>query len=39
MPSFVGKPAQESADILEKAGFKVGNGPEARKRADRKPKR
>ena len=32
MPSFVGKPAQESAEILEQAGFKLGNGAEARKR-------
>jgi beta-lactam-binding protein with PASTA domain len=32
MPSFVGMPAQESADMLERAGFKLGNGSEARKR-------
>jgi beta-lactam-binding protein with PASTA domain len=32
MPSFVGKPAQESAEILEQSGFKLGNGLEARKR-------
>ena len=32
MPSFVGKPAQESAEILEKSGFKLGNGAEASKR-------
>jgi len=32
MPSFVGKPAQESAEILEQSGFKLGNGAEARKR-------
>ncbi len=38
MPSFVGKPAQESADILEKAGFKLGNGAEARKRPIASPK-
>jgi eukaryotic-like serine/threonine-protein kinase len=38
MPSFVGKPAQESAEILEKAGFKLGNGAEARKRPIASPK-
>lgn len=32
MPSFVGKPAQESAEILEQAGFKLGNGSDSRKR-------
>lgn len=32
MPSFVGKPAQESADILQQAGFKLGNSSESRKR-------
>jgi len=31
MPSFVGKPAQESADILERAGFKLGNGSTGKK--------
>jgi eukaryotic-like serine/threonine-protein kinase len=38
MPSFVGTPAQESADILEKAGFKVGNSPAARKQPIASPK-
>jgi len=38
MPSFVGKPAQESADILEKAGFKLGNGAEARRQPIASPK-
>ena len=32
MPSFVGKSAQESAEILEQAGFKLGNTSDARKR-------
>jgi beta-lactam-binding protein with PASTA domain len=31
MPSFVGKSAQESADILEGAGFKLGNGSTGKK--------
>jgi len=38
MPSFVGKPAQESADILEKTGFKVGNSPATRKQPIASPK-
>jgi beta-lactam-binding protein with PASTA domain len=38
MPSFVGKPAQESADIVEKTGFKVGNSPAAKKQPIASPK-